>query len=198
MYLSRVGVCQQAGFLHRTFPHGIAHEKAITSSITTAINRAMPFSIFSQSNFTLSSDLSLTASLNISRFKMSTNISQSDDSVLQQVLDLVRSEKLLCDAGDTGAQKVVEFVLPKDLETCLGGLVIGSDPTNDADVKDFLEKVVRYSVKTSHHRFYNQVCSKRPSIHILCYSVFRIILYQNRSLKQFSLCRISALHSGCE
>ena len=88
---------------------------------------------------------------------MSTNISQSDDTVLQQVLDLVRTEKLLCDAAGSGAQKVVEFVHPKELETCLGGLEIGPDPTNAEEVKEFMSKVVRYSVKTCHHRFYNQV-----------------------------------------
>ena len=158
MYLSRVTVGR---FLHRhqnSFPSGIACEKA-AGTITSIINRPCRFSIFSRNNFIPKSEFNLatTTILNISSFKMTTNGYHADDLVLQQVLDLVRNEKLLCDAAESGAQKVVEFVHPKELEKCLGGLEIGSGPTDEDDVKDFMEKVVRYSVKTCHHRFYNQV-----------------------------------------
>ena len=86
------------------------------------------------------------------------SVCQSDDTILEDVLDLVRREKLLCDAvADNGSQKVVEFVHPKELEKCLGGLEIGTEPSSRDEVKEFMETVVRYSVKTCHHRFYNQV-----------------------------------------
>ena len=173
MYLSRVSVVgrgPQTSFLHRTqlsFLHGIAavFNKAIRAQL---INRPCLFSSFSRNKFIPASEFNVTTPpLKISTNKMSTNGStsngyhHSDDFVLQQVLDLVRREKLLCDAeADSGAQKVVEFVHPKELERCLGGLEIGPDPTQEDDVKTLMEKVIRYSVKTCHHRFYNQVLIK--------------------------------------
>ena len=90
--------------------------------------------------------------------KLSSFCYSHNKKLLVKLQELVRREKLLCDAvGSNGHQKVVEFVHPKELETCLGGLEIGTEPTSPEDVKTFMEAVVRYSVKTCHHRFYNQV-----------------------------------------
>ena len=85
------------------------------------------------------------------------SVSQADDQVLEDVLELVRQEKLLGQAGDPEAQKVIEFVHPKDLEKCLGDLEIGSSPTNRDQIRAIMERVIHFSVKTNHHRFYNQV-----------------------------------------
>ena len=87
------------------------------------------------------------------------SVSQADDQVLEEVLELVRQEKLLGQAGDPEAQKVIEFVHPKDLEKCLGDLEIGSTPTHRDQIRAIMERVIRFSVKTNHHRFYNQVRS---------------------------------------
>ena len=87
------------------------------------------------------------------------SVSQADDQVLEEVLELVRQEKLLGQAGDPEAQKVIEFVHPKDLEKCLGDLEIGSNPTHRDQIRAIMERVIRFSVKTNHHRFYNQVRS---------------------------------------
>ena len=115
--------------------------------------------LFAKRNFTASESVSSNSKMSDS---IISSVSQNDDSILQEVLDLVRKEKLLCDAADSGAQKVVEFVHPKELEKCLGGLEIGTEPSSRDEVKEFMESVVRYSVKTCHHRFYNQVkkCGK--------------------------------------
>ena len=89
------------------------------------------------------------------------SVSQADDQVLEEVLELVRQEKLLGQAGDPEAQKVIEFVHPKDLEKCLGDLEIGSNPTHRDQIRAIMERVIRFSVKTNHHRFYNQVRGSR-------------------------------------
>ena len=89
------------------------------------------------------------------------SVSQADDQVLEEVLELVRQEKLLGQAGDPDAQKVIEFVHPKDLEKCLGDLEIGSTPTHRDQIRAIMERVIRFSVKTNHHRFYNQVRGSR-------------------------------------
>ncbi len=84
-------------------------------------------------------------------------MSQADDEILEDVLDFVRREKLLGEAADPESQKVIEFVHPKDLEKCLGDLEIGPEPSSRDELKVLMERVIRYSVKTNHHRFYNQV-----------------------------------------
>ena len=104
------------------------------------------------------------------------SVSQSDAKILQEVLDLVKAERLLCDAADPDSQKVIEFVHPKDLEQCLGGLEIGSGPTSEDDIRDLMGRVVRYSVKTCHHRFYNQV--KIPhNLPDVTFDIFTMRLY---------------------
>jgi len=85
------------------------------------------------------------------------SVSQADDEILEEVLEFVRLEKLLGEAADPESQKVIEFVHPKDLEKCLGDLEIGSEPSSRDALKVLMERVIRYSVKTNHHRFYNQV-----------------------------------------
>jgi len=82
---------------------------------------------------------------------------EKEENILQKVLDLVNREKLLCEQDDRSDHKVIEFVHPKELEKCLGGLLIGNDPSSSEEVDRLMELVVKYSVRTCHHRFYNQV-----------------------------------------
>ena len=50
---------------------------------------------------------------------------------------------------------MIEFVPPEKLEKFLGGLDIHKE--GDENVDELLEKVVKYSVKTCHSHFYNQL-----------------------------------------
>lgn len=74
--------------------------------------------------------------------------------LVKRVYDLVIKEGLISDNYDS-RKKVVDFVPPQELGNKLGGLNIEMEGIQD--VQSLLEAVVKYSVKTCHPHFYNQL-----------------------------------------
>ena len=75
-------------------------------------------------------------------------------NLVKKVYELVIKEKLLSGHYDK-SKNVVEFVPPVELGNRLGGLEIPQDGIENVD--ELLESVVKYSVKTCHSHFYNQL-----------------------------------------
>ena len=150
---------------------GVASRKVDIKRFAVAPGNVIP--VVARTLSTMSSSLSKSIVKSIIK-----SVSQADDQVLEEVLELVRQEKLLGQAGDPEAQKVIEFVHPKDLEKCLGDLEIGSNPTHRDQIRAIMERVIRFSVKTNHHRFYNQVRSFRLDC------VLMFIMYSLKAIKQ--------------
>ena len=75
-------------------------------------------------------------------------------NLVKKVYELVIKEKLLSGHYDK-SKNVVEFVSPAELGNRLGGLEIPQDGIENVD--ELLESVVKYSVKTCHSHFYNQL-----------------------------------------
>ncbi len=87
-----------------------------------------------------------------------TNKRDRDVQLVRSVVDLAIREDLV--TGDHGRDgKVVDFVAPADLggRLCKSGLAIGEAGIEDTEVTDLMENVVKYSVKTCHPYFYNQL-----------------------------------------
>ncbi|XP_042893879.1 cysteine sulfinic acid decarboxylase-like [Penaeus japonicus] len=80
------------------------------------------------------------------------NGNPEEGQLLKKVLDLVEREHLISCPVDA---KIVDFKHPKELEALLQ-LDITKEGMTQARAKDFLEEVVRYSVRTQHPHFYNQ------------------------------------------
>ena len=74
--------------------------------------------------------------------------------ILDDIVNLVKRESL---THPKPSGKIIDFVHPKDLTEKLGGLAIGSDPTDKDDLRDICQRVVDYSVKTNHPYFLNQL-----------------------------------------
>ena len=55
------------------------------------------------------------------------------------------------------SRPVIEFVAPEALGAELGGLEIQDEGSGEQEVKEIVEKVVRFSAKTCSPYFYNQV-----------------------------------------
>jgi len=75
-------------------------------------------------------------------------------NILKKVFDLICKEGLISDNYDS-RKKVVEFVPPAELGERLGGLTIEKEGVEDID--NLIEAVVKYSVKTCHANFHNQL-----------------------------------------
>ena len=82
------------------------------------------------------------------------NSSRANVELVKKVFDLVCREGLISDNYDSD-KKVVEFVPPAELGERLGGLNIELEGTKDVD--SLIEAVVKYSVKTCHENFHNQL-----------------------------------------
>ena len=74
--------------------------------------------------------------------------------LVKKVYEIVSKEKLFAGHYDK-SKKVIDFVPPESLSERLGGLTIEKDGIADVDL--LLENVVKYSVKTCHSHFYNQL-----------------------------------------
>ncbi|XP_064095455.1 acidic amino acid decarboxylase GADL1-like [Macrobrachium nipponense] len=79
---------------------------------------------------------------------------ESSCKLLEKVLDLVQKEHLV--AGADRNKKLVEFKHPRELQSLLA-LNIGQEGKTEEEVKKILEDVVKYSVRTGHPYFYNQL-----------------------------------------
>lgn len=80
------------------------------------------------------------------------NGTPEEGRLLQKVLELVEREHLISCPEDA---KIVEFKHPKELEALLQ-LDISNQGMDHTQAEAFMEKVVRYSVRTQHPHFYNQ------------------------------------------
>ena len=82
-----------------------------------------------------------------------------DESRTSRILDtinnIVQRHKLIPDKYDV-SNKVVEFEHPSDLFNILP-LNIGAEGTDDKTLEEISETIVKYSVKTCHPYFYNQL-----------------------------------------
>ena len=74
--------------------------------------------------------------------------------LVKKVYEIVSKEKLFAGHYDK-SKKVIDFVPPDLLADRLGGLNIDKEGISDVD--QLLENVVKYSVKTCHSHFYNQL-----------------------------------------
>merc|ERR1712156_560830 len=75
--------------------------------------------------------------------------------VLARVAELVQQERLVSDKYDK-TQKVVDFLHPDELRAALP-LSIEGHGCSDEEIQKISEAVVKYSVKTCHPHFYNQL-----------------------------------------
>jgi len=75
--------------------------------------------------------------------------------VLARVAELVQRERLVSDKYDK-TKKVVDFLHPDELRAALP-LSIGRQGCSDEELQEISEAVVKYSVKTCHPHFYNQL-----------------------------------------
>ena len=80
--------------------------------------------------------------------------SKFNTELLKKVFDLICSEGLISDNYDR-SKKVVEFVQPAELGKHLGGLNIENEGLEDID--SLIKAVAKYSVKTCHENFHNQL-----------------------------------------
>ena len=75
--------------------------------------------------------------------------------ILDCVNNIVQKHKLIPDKYDDN-NKVVQFEHPKDLFNILP-LDIGKEGVDDKQLEEISETIVKYSVKTCHPYFYNQL-----------------------------------------
>ena len=77
-----------------------------------------------------------------------------DFDIVEKVYKLIVKEKLISGQYER-ENKVIEFVKPEELGQKFGGLEITQEA--NADIQAVMENVVKYSVKTCHPRFFNQL-----------------------------------------
>ena len=75
--------------------------------------------------------------------------------ILRKVSDLVQKHKLISDKFDH-SQKVVDFEHPNELFSLLP-LEISAGGCSDQELESISELMVKFSVKTCHPYFYNQL-----------------------------------------
>ncbi|XP_036326244.1 cysteine sulfinic acid decarboxylase-like [Rhagoletis pomonella] len=81
-----------------------------------------------------------------------------DWKVLRVVYDLLHNEKAFCvSEADRDAVKIVHFMQPDELRKLID-LSIAENKTHTIDeIQELCRKVIKYSVKTNHGRFHNQL-----------------------------------------
>jgi len=90
------------------------------------------------------------------------------ESFLRLVLDLVLKEAVF--DGTRRDARVVEWTEPPALARLLGADGrLPEEPQSEQHLLDQLRKVVRYSVKTGHPHFVNQLFSWYSCLHFLVY-----------------------------
>merc|ERR1711936_860627 len=82
-------------------------------------------------------------------------MAEEASGVLARVAELVQRERLVSDKYDK-TQKVVDFLHPEDLRAALP-LSIERQGCGEEELQRISEAVVKYSVKTCHSHFYNQL-----------------------------------------
>merc|ERR1712088_879169 len=82
-------------------------------------------------------------------------MAEEASGVLARVAELVQRERLVSDKYDK-TQKVVDFLHPEELRAALP-LTIERQGCSEEELQSISEAVVKYSVKTCHPHFYNQL-----------------------------------------
>merc|ERR1719402_954479 len=82
-------------------------------------------------------------------------MAEEASGVLARVAELVQRERLVSDKYDK-SQKVVDFLHPEELRAALP-LTIERQGCSEEELQSISEAVVKYSVKTCHPHFYNQL-----------------------------------------
>ncbi len=79
--------------------------------------------------------------------------------MLEHVLSQVRDGGLLCGKVDRRS-KVIDFLHPAELEEAMGmgpTATIGASPATREELEELCGKTARYSMRTTHPNFYNQL-----------------------------------------
>jgi len=100
-------------------------------------------------------NLKFNCPLRLSSMSMSSSNNDNVSDILVKINNLVQREALISDKYDV-SKKVVDFEHPKDLFQVLP-LDIGQKGVSDQELEKISETVVKYSVKTCHPYFYNQL-----------------------------------------
>ncbi|XP_023294865.2 cysteine sulfinic acid decarboxylase [Lucilia cuprina] len=80
-----------------------------------------------------------------------------DWKVLRSIYDLLIDEKAFCCNNTEWNEKIVQFVQPADLKNLIDFKIEENQTKSIEDIKKLCREVIKYSVKTSHGRFHNQL-----------------------------------------
>jgi len=94
--------------------------------------------------------------LNKKQIKTNGHIENNPDDFLTQLLDLLVEECVV--KGTAVETKVVDFKQPTELKKCID-FNLRDEATDDSELIDLCQRTIKYSVKTGHPRFFNQLYS---------------------------------------
>ncbi|XP_037951105.1 acidic amino acid decarboxylase GADL1-like [Teleopsis dalmanni] len=80
-----------------------------------------------------------------------------DWKVLGSIYDLLCNEKAFCVSEADRGEKIVNFVQPEELKKLIDLTISEHENHSIKDIEDIIRSVIKYSVKTSHGRFHNQL-----------------------------------------
>ncbi|EDW18723.1 cysteine sulfinic acid decarboxylase [Drosophila mojavensis] len=81
-----------------------------------------------------------------------------DWRILQNVFKLVQREETICaDPQQWQQQKIVDFMQPDELKKHINLTIKEKETSTLSDIEEICQQVIKYSVKTSHGRFHNQL-----------------------------------------
>ena len=84
---------------------------------------------------------------------------QQHEQLMRQVMEIVLKEAVF--EGTSREKLVVEWMEPETLMALMGaGCRMPEEPQSDEKLVQLIENVVRYSVKTGHPHFINQLFSR--------------------------------------
>ncbi|EDV97375.1 cysteine sulfinic acid decarboxylase [Drosophila grimshawi] len=82
----------------------------------------------------------------------------NDWKILQHVFKLVQRDETLCaDPQQWKEQKIIDFMQPEELKQHIDLTIKEKESSTLLDLEQICQQVIRYSVKTSHGRFHNQL-----------------------------------------
>ncbi|TMW52631.1 hypothetical protein DOY81_002285 [Sarcophaga bullata] len=82
---------------------------------------------------------------------------KDDWNILRSICDVLADEKAFCVNKSDWNEKIVDFVQPADLKNLIDLKIEENTAYNLEDIKKICRDVIKYSVKTSHGRFHNQL-----------------------------------------
>ncbi|KAL9908822.1 cysteine sulfinic acid decarboxylase [Glossina fuscipes fuscipes] len=81
----------------------------------------------------------------------------NDWNILSSIYDLLVDEKAFCVASQEWSEKIVLFEQPKELEKIIDLTIDENKSLTMPEIEKICRQVIKYSVKTSHGRFHNQL-----------------------------------------